>query len=247
MDIVLSDKDLFKLLLNLLSDSDKFYFLITCKNFYDNKYLITFDEQHHILKILKSSFFDCFTNLIFNEYIYFTNKEIFGEITRPLQMPNKIKKITLSETFNKSIKGCIPNTVTHLTFGNSFNKSIKGCIPNSVTHLTFGNSFNQSIKGCIPNSVIHLTFGCYFNQSILGNIPNSVSHLTFGRLFGKSIDGIPNSVTHLNIPGFCDMNNLPSSITNLKIYDILCDIDEFRKKITLNRTFNNLELIELDY
>ena len=226
MDIVLSDKDLFKLLLNLLSDSDKFYFLITCKNFYDNKYLITFDEQHHILKILKSSFFDCFTNLIFNEYIYFTNKEIFGEITRPLQMPNKIKKITLSETFNKSIKGCIPNT---------------------VTHLTFGNSFNKSIKGCIPNSVIHLTFGCYFNQSILGNIPNSVSHLTFGRLFGKSIDGIPNSVTHLNIPGFCDMNNLPSSITNLKIYDILCDIDEFRKKITLNRTFNNLELIELDY
>ena len=127
-------------------------------------------EEIEINRILKSSFFMNFTNLIIGEYILYTKKGAFGDNCDSLKLPKRISRIRFNDNFNQFINDCIPSSVTHLTLGDYFNQLINDSIPSSVTHLVFGSHFNQPINDSIPSSVTHLTFGSYFNQPINDSI-----------------------------------------------------------------------------
>lgn len=224
MDI---SKDVWKYISQWLSDIERFYLMIICKEMI--KINLLFDEQHDHFDIFESKFYHNFTNIKVNMEVYYlgklmpwpynirqielTNKEKIR--SKKIFLPNGITHLTTGKKFKDFINipstviyltfngplnqslNLIPSSVTHLRFDNKFNESIDG-LSSSIIHLTFGYSFNQPIDNKIPQLVTHLTFGMAFNQSISGNIPTSVTHLTFGSFFNQPVNGfIPSSVTHL--------------------------------------------------
>jgi len=84
----------------LESDRDKFHLLNTCRQMNNCQFL--FCEKIRIERIIKSGFFDNFSNV--NVY----NLE---------RVPLKVKHLTLGACFDEPIKDRIPYGVTHLTFG----------------------------------------------------------------------------------------------------------------------------------
>lgn len=254
--------DNWKLILSHSNDREKLNFLLTSKKIMESLgEQIYFDEEVDINKILKSQFFLNFTNLIMDEYIIYTDPELYGDRNHALVLPRNIKRIRFVDSFNRSvdnipstvthlifgfhfnqyINGCIPTSVTHLIFGNNFNKSIFDCIPSSITYLKFGYSFNRPIENCIPPSVTHLMFGGMFNYLIKG-LPSSITYLEFGDRFDQSIKELPSLITHLTLGYWFDKpikNNIPSSITHLTLSYNYPDAD----KVHIPTTVKHLKFV----
>ena len=55
-----------------------------------------------------------------------------------------------------------------------------------------------------------------FDKSV-DNLPNSLTHLIFGRCFNQSVDNLPSKLTHVTFGHFFDqkVDELPNSITHL--------------------------------
>lgn len=215
-------------------DKDKCRLMMTCK--WISKCRFYFNQMNTYEKILRSRWFDHFTNVLVNKKIIMrpileiSSKEINNKFPSNMNNPTFAKfvskfplnmtHLTFEDKFNKSVKKCIPSTVTHLTFGDYFSHPIKDSIPSSVTHLIFGDSFDYQIKNFIPSSVKYLEFGYSFNKNIKGCIPASVTHLILGSCFDNSkLKGcIPPSVTHLTLdPRFelFNYDDIPSTVTHL--------------------------------
>uniref|UniRef100_A0A6C0C8B5 F-box domain-containing protein n=1 Tax=viral metagenome TaxID=1070528 RepID=A0A6C0C8B5_9ZZZZ len=187
--------DIFLKLSEELTDKEKIYLTMICKQTDTLKYKFIYKEAIHVYKICK--------------LLYFDNFECVSVSRVSRKCPKAAKQISLraySPSFPPFITHLtyeckkpiinIPQTVTHLTFGNSFNRAIDN-IPQSVTHITFGASFDQPIKDIIPSSVTHLYFGLHFDQEIKNYIPHSVTHLKFGFFFFRSLYGLHDSIEEI--------------------------------------------------
>lgn len=222
-------KDVWKYISQWLSDKERFYLMMICKEMM--KLNLLFEEQYDHFSIFESEFYHNFTNINVGKEVYYLGKlmkwpnsirriELNVKSKTPFKkilLPSNITHLTTGKKFNRAVN--VPFSVTHLTFNGSFNQSINS-IPSSVTHLFLLGNFNQSIEG-LPSSIIHLTFDTLFNQPISDNIPSSVSHLTFGWYFNQPVNGfIPSSVTHLTFSRAFNqsIDNIPSSVTHLKLY-----------------------------
>ena len=127
-----------------------------------------------------------------------------------------IRKLSFSDSFNRSID-CLQNMhLTHLHLGITFDKSIDK-LPRTLTHLMFHNcsNFNKSVDN-LPTNLKYISFGYKFNQSV-DNLPKSLIYLKLGFAFNKSIDNLPGSIKKLKLGfGFKILiNNLPKSLTYL--------------------------------
>src|SRR6266567_797911 len=82
------------------SDKIKCRTVMTCKGLSNSE--VYFHEKIHIGRIIKSRWFDYFTNVVVSERS---------------QLPVHIKRLTFGYFFKESINVYIPSTVTHLDIG----------------------------------------------------------------------------------------------------------------------------------
>lgn len=144
----------------------KFRLLLTCSYLIKTK--VYFTEMIMLKKIIRSQWFDRFTNIYVGKHFN--------------TLPIAVTHLIIGSHVANYDGNKVPTTVTHLTFGMNFDKPIN-YIPDSVTHLNFGKNFNRmpgrDFK--IPYSVTHLKFGKRFNRALEQNIPLSVIELSFGK------------------------------------------------------------------
>lgn len=199
VELIIIMQDVILLVVNKLRSELKINFIETCKTYNNYKHLILFNDKCNLVDIVKTSYFNNFTNIFINSTkdICFPKNINRLECSVICQMPNTIRHLVFNDFFDNEIKNCIPNSVVKIVFGECFNQDIKGCIPNSVRYLEFGYYYNKNLEYCIPNTVTQLVLGSKFNQDIDNCIPNSLTHLTFGYRFNKSINNLPETLTHL--------------------------------------------------
>lgn len=164
------------------SDKIKCRTAMTCKGLSNSEFY--FHEKIHISRIVKSRWFDYFTNVVVSERV---------------ALPLHIKQLTLGYffVFEKSISNYVPSTVTHLDIGTEHNALFHNAIPTSVTHLSINSLCTRRIDVLIPSSVTHLTIGkvcCGFSDH---KIPKSITHLTITDWYYPESKDIPSSVTNL--------------------------------------------------
>lgn len=207
-----------------LPDSGKIYLSASSKHMGYIRYNVSYHEQVYIKRILRTPYFDRFTDLYVSDTEHAlpkaaTRLEFCGTFDQTIGkfINVGVTHVIFGSNFNKSILGCLPSSVTYLKFGKYFDQQIYGSIPDSVTHIEFGCRFNQSVKNCISKSVTYLKFGELFNCPVSGNLSDSITHLTFGKYYNQSLDNLPRFLTHLKLSCYnCPpMFNLPNSITNL--------------------------------
>jgi len=196
--------DIWRYLSRWLDDINRLFIMITSKQMM--RLDLLFEEEHHCKAIMGSSFYNNFINLKVDNVIL-----IFKKIN--LMLPNKIRKIKFSHSFNHSIKsGMIPETVTHLRFSSGFTRKIKpGRIPLSVTHLRFSYTYKHDITKCLPPKLTYLNMGfgrcstvpfgieilvCSNNKYVTEKLPSSIKYLSVNAV-GE--DFVPSTTTYLKV------------------------------------------------
>lgn len=143
--------DVIKYLSNFVTDdTDKLRLMITCK---DYKCLnLLFLDQYDYGKIIKSKFFNNFTNL----KIYYSK---IGNLS--IKFPKSLNKLQINDygthkRFPEEKLGLniVPSTVTHLHIPAAGHVVFLKNIPESITHLKLGRFV--SISGHIPETIVEL-------------------------------------------------------------------------------------------
>lgn len=178
-------------------------------------------------------------------------------------IPLTVTHLVFSRDFNQPIYNHIPSSVKHLIFGDEFNQRVDS-LPSRLTHLRFGHFFNNKVDN-LPSTITHLEFGDYFDQPI-DHLPSSITHLKLGNYFDEAveliptsvthlilhdnnlefIDGLPASITHLTLSEYNKYNDLPLSITYLKIkqkYDDHISLSD--KYLTFAKRYSNKTIFQV--
>lgn len=214
-----------------LNDCSKLHLMITCKKMMDLG--LIFQQEYEYVKIIKSSFYDNFSNVNIGEIILCMGISYFhGHI---LRWPKNLRTLKTHDNFNGEIEEAnMPSYITHLTFGYSFYpEKMNDIIPSTVTHLTFGNRITK-ISIQIPSSVTHLIFKSsdieiakqciptslkYLNINVSTNLPDipPVEFLVCHNKFRLPIGYIPSSVKYLSLLKL-SKDIVPTSVTHLRFY-----------------------------
>lgn len=162
------------------SDKIKCRTAMTCKGLSNREFY--FHEKIHISKIVKSRWFDYFTNVVVSE---------------KSMLPLHIKRLSLGCFFKQPIDNYIPSSITHLDIGTRY-LYFYDDIPASVIHLSFNKFCGSHNRSLTLSSVTHLTINKLCCGLLQENFPISVTHLTFGgRCSLLESDCVPSTVTNL--------------------------------------------------
>ena len=104
-------------------------------------------------------------------------------------LPESIRKLKLSDEFNRNIKK-LPYNLEHLIFGSSFDKPLP-TLPKKLHTLTFGNAFNQPLPE-LPDSLNALYFKKNFNRKIK-KYPKSLQFMRISKHY-PFLNSIPKNV-----------------------------------------------------
>uniref|UniRef100_A0A6C0C9F9 F-box domain-containing protein n=1 Tax=viral metagenome TaxID=1070528 RepID=A0A6C0C9F9_9ZZZZ len=215
--------DLILLISQQLSDAEKIYLTMICKQIDPIKHKMMYKTNVDMKRIISLSYFDNFENIEMYAKFDIVPKcaKRIHLYTDSTDVPDFVTHVTFDDRFNSPIVRKIPTSVTHITFGNYFNRLIYRDIPSSVTHVMLGRSFIHFVSGSLPTSVTHLKIDPYFvYTSMRYFVPPSVTHLSFGPNFNLPINTlIPSFVTHL---AFGEKFNhpiidIPSSVVEIAI------------------------------
>lgn len=224
--------DILRYLCRSLNDGSKLRLMITCKKMMDLG--LIFEQEYQYVKIIKSSFYDNFSNVNIGEIILCMGISYFhGHI---LQWPKNLRILKTNDNFNGEIeKVNMPSYITHLTFGYSFYpEKMNDIVPPTVTHLTFGPRIRKlSIQ--IPSLVTHLTFKSsdieiakqciltslkYLNINASTHLPDlpPVEFLVCHNRYKLPVGYIPSSVKYLSLQKL-SKDIVPKSVTHLRFHD----------------------------
>lgn len=239
--------ELFVMITDYLSDGDKLILISCCKNLYNRRYILRFDTQMFLRRVIKYDPRINFTNISIDFRKDFDDK-------MAVLLPRFVKRLVIGDFFNHRLKIPLPATVRHLKFGAYFNHILNDNIPDSVTHLIFGTNFNQclifedddgAIHSCLPKYLTHLTFGYAFNQPLIKSMPSTLTHLTFGFRFNQPVElnfFFPEGLTHLAF-GACfnqPVNScIPTTVTHLAFHRL------FNQRLDFLHT--NIQELTVDY
>lgn len=125
-------------------------------------------------------------------------------------------------------------------------------LPDGITDLNIGANFNKSLDN-LPSTLKHLRINKYsevgyniFNQP-LDYLPHGLETLFIGfnNVFNQTLDNLPSTLKKLSIHNYIfidDINNLPDSIEELKIFIFVYD-KTYKLPKNLKKMYINHELV----
>jgi hypothetical protein len=117
--------------------------------------------------------------------------EDFSEYNRNIVLPPTVKKVWLSDSFNRKID--LPDSLEEIIFGYEFNQKV--VLPPRAIKVTFGNRFNQEID--LPDSLKEIVFGECFNKPIK-KLPPNLRRLVVGKHLKDSLPPLPRTLKEIN-------------------------------------------------
>ncbi len=174
----------------------------------------------------------------------------FNEQSLNTPIPNNIKNLTFTHSFNHSIDDVeLPESIRKITFG-EYNQSLDNVkFPKLLREIIFIGKFNKSInKINFPKSLIKLSFSWNFNQPINENVlPKSLKVLELDINYSYSTEFLKN-LPNLEILIIYNYNmskinyfteNLPNNIKTLCLIELLSPVNNLPvdlQKIVFIRT-----------
>ena len=205
--------------------------------------------------------YNLLSNILYKEdYNEYENVEWdMEEHVESILMPEKMKKLKFSDTFNSKIGLIGGNKLECLVIGNGYRGDIdfvrEGIrylsvgnrvkevydLPNSLVYLSLGNSCITRLDNKLPNNLRTLRLGRKYIYKICG-LPKNLVYLELGLYYNKELDELPNNLKYLIINTNYDkeLDRLPISLKEI----MFKDYSFFNRELDL-RYLVNLKKIRL--
>ena len=144
--------------------------------------------------------------------------ELGTSFNQPIDnLPDTVEVLELGKSFNQPISK-LPGNLKTLIMSDTYNQPINN-LPDGIKVLIMGKSFNYPLN--LPESLEELEIGSSYNHQI-NKLPELLKKIKYMNSFNSSIDGFPDSLTHLYLNGDyfnLPINKLPVNLTVLSVGD----------------------------